>query len=128
MLSPWEELSVILMNRGMGHISSIPVAMQQFRVGCRAQPGSPCSVGPCCFNATLQSRVLAPLSVSQCGGDARGRLDAWLGAPGNESVLGVGTGRSGWAGVRMARSCYTDMWEAGIEWGPSSGYRGEPGG
>lgn len=50
-LSPWEELYVILMNRGMGHISSLPAVMQLFRVGCRAQPGSP--VDPCCFTAAL---------------------------------------------------------------------------
>lgn len=30
-LSPWEELYVILMNRGMGHISSLPAVMQLFR-------------------------------------------------------------------------------------------------
>lgn len=78
---------MILMNRGMGHISSLPAVMQLFRVGCRAQPGSP--VDPCCFTAALQSRVLTLHPVSWCGGDARGRLDAWSGAVGSESVLGA---------------------------------------
>lgn len=36
-------------------------------------------------------------------------------------------GRSRWAGVEMAGSCYMDVGEVGIGWGPSSGYRGEPG-
>lgn len=52
--------------------------------------GLSCAVGPCCCTAALQSRVLTPHPVCQCGGDARGRPDAWSGATGSESVLGAG--------------------------------------
>lgn len=78
---------MILMNRGMGHISSIPVVMQLFRVGCRAQAGSPV-LWIHAASLLLCKAVVAPHPVSRSGGGARGGLDAWLVAAGSESLLG----------------------------------------
>lgn len=78
-LSPWKELGVILMIRGMGNISSIPVVMQPFRVRCTAQAGSP----------VLWIHVGSLLlSKAECCLPSPCRLGAWLVAAGSESVLG----------------------------------------